>query len=96
MQGQLGARMPTRGTPQRVTVPCGEDSGDLVCVLPQGHAKDASEAKVRKFDVQAAVQQEILGLEVSVQHSVVVAEGHAYTISHRHPTARAQARECMG
>ena len=48
-----------------------------MCVGSDGHTKCSSQSKVSEFDDTLCTDQEVLRLEVSVQHSVWVAELNA-------------------
>lgn len=56
-------------------VPQGDD---FVGEGVDGDAEGAGETKVGKFEVAGGVDEEVLGLEVSVEDAVVVAEGDAF------------------
>ena len=49
----------------------------LARVLPQGDIESPGEAKVRQLEAAPRVDEQVLGLEVPVEHAVGVAEGHA-------------------
>lgn len=49
----------------------------LVRVGAHGHPEGASQAEVGQFDGAVGVDEQVLGLEVAVQHAVRVAEGQA-------------------
>lgn len=49
----------------------------LVCVSANGNAEGPCEAEVRQLDLSLGVDKEVLGLQVSMQNSVRVAEGQA-------------------
>ena len=70
---------------------------DLVGVRPQRDAKGSREAEVRKLEVPVAVDQQVLRLQVAVQHAVAVAVAHALAqLAHElldHGVAEAQAAE---
>jgi hypothetical protein len=48
-----------------------------VCVSPDWHAKRPGKPKVSEFDGALAVNEQVLGLEVTVQNPVHVAERYA-------------------
>ncbi|WAR05297.1 hypothetical protein MAR_020666 [Mya arenaria] len=45
----------------------------LMCVGPYRYTKGAGEPKVSQFDVALLVYEEVLGLDIPVQHSMGVA-----------------------
>lgn len=49
----------------------------LVCVSANGNAEGPCEAEVRQLDLSLGVDKEVLGLQISMQNSVRVAEGQA-------------------
>src|SRR3989338_3809265 len=53
------------------------EGDDFVGVVADGGAEGAGQTKVREFELAFFVDQEVLGLQISVQDAVVVAEGHA-------------------
>ena len=64
MQAPIQTRKPPRPT-------------NLVGVGADGDAERAREAEVGQLQLALAVNEQVLGLEVAVEHAVVVAEGHA-------------------
>ena len=70
---------------------------DLVGVCAEGHTKGSREPEIRELEVAVAVDQEILGLQVAVQHAVAVAVADALAqLAHEfldHHVAEAHAAE---
>lgn len=51
--------------------------GYLMCVCADGHPEGSRQAKVSELDLPLGVDEEVLGLQVSMKNPVRVAEGQA-------------------
>ncbi len=49
----------------------------LMCVCADGHPEGSRQAKVSELDLPLGVDEEVLGLQVSMKNPVRVAEGQA-------------------
>lgn len=65
-----GRVLPTTKQNLRGAVP---QRNDLVGVGAEGHTKGSRESEISKLEVSVAVDKEILGLQITVQHAVAVA-----------------------
>jgi len=50
----------------------------LVCIISNGYTKSSGESKISHFDVSFRIDEEILGLEVTMKDSVCVAVSYTF------------------